>query len=194
MYSSGRREKRGELSAATSNTTYIMALPYIFWTAPSHRVLPSLTRRVTISTFISIHFRKHAMNTRKRGFTLVELLVVIAIIGILVGLLLPAVQAAREAARRMQCTNNLKQLGLALHTYHATFKKFPPGRMTPYFGNFAGSFTSECWTGAMSIHTHVLPYLELGNAYNQFDFSQTRVRVPPSGTSQLPKKSSDCVH
>ena len=67
------------------------------------------------------------LSLRRRGFTLVELLVVIAIIGILVGLLLPAVQAAREAARRMQCTNNLKNFGLAFHNFHDANKKFPLG-------------------------------------------------------------------
>ena len=80
----------------------------------------------------------------RRGFTLVELLVVIAIIGILIALLLPAVQAAREAARRMQCGNNLKQIGLALHNFENAHQKFPP------------SYVGEGW----SLQARILPYLE----------------------------------
>ena len=95
----------------------------------------------------------------RRGFTLVELLVVIAIIGILVGLLLPAVQAAREAARRMQCSNNLKQIGLSLHNYHDTYSALPAGSNgLPNATDFSG----HGWTWQSSI----LPFLEQGPLYN----------------------------
>ena len=76
------------------------------------------------------------MSARKRAFTLVELLVVIAIIGILIALLLPAVQAAREAARRAQCTNNLKQIGLAMHNYHSALKSLPVGAYSCCWGTW----------------------------------------------------------
>ncbi|MEO8272388.1 MAG: DUF1559 domain-containing protein, partial [Aureliella sp.] len=92
----------------------------------------------------------------KNAFTLVELLVVIAIIGILVGLLLPAVQAAREAARRMQCSNNLHQMGIALHNYHDTQGRFPAGVVQPSF---------LLWTGSL------LPYIEQGNLFNTLVFN-----------------------
>lgn len=94
--------------------------------------------------------------TRQRGFTLVELLVVIAIIGILVALLLPAVQAAREAARRMQCQNNMKQLGLAIHNYHDTYKVLPP--------SFVQS-NELAWT------VLTLPFFEQGALHSQFNFA-----------------------
>ncbi len=102
------------------------------------------------------------------AFTLVELLVVIAIIGILVGLLLPAVQAAREAARRMQCSNNVKQLALSLHNYHDTYKKFPYGHN--YQGTIAGSAADDGGTG-WGWGVAVLPYIEQGNLYNRFNQS-----------------------
>lgn len=90
---------------------------------------------------------------KKQAFTLVELLVVIAIIGILVALLLPAIQAAREAARRSQCLNNMKQLGLALHNYHDTYQSFPIGAQYPV--------TSKNWRVAM------FPFMEQGTLYDQ---------------------------
>ena len=104
---------------------------------------------------------------RSHGFTLVELLVVIAIIGILVGLLLPAVQAAREAARRMQCSNNMKQLGIALHNYHDTYQKFPAsGGVT--LRNAAGVAEGwNSWSGIASI----LPFIEQDPLYNQINFN-----------------------
>ncbi|MEZ6126105.1 MAG: DUF1559 domain-containing protein [Planctomycetaceae bacterium] len=98
----------------------------------------------------------------QRAFTLIELLVVIAIIAVLVALLLPAVQQAREAARRTQCRNHLKQLGLALHNYHDTFGLFPPSSIwhEDGSGNLLPSTTGRSWI------FHVLPYLDQANLYN----------------------------
>ncbi|WP_168565363.1 DUF1559 domain-containing protein [Crateriforma spongiae] len=105
------------------------------------------------------------MRTKRAGFTLVELLVVIAIIGVLVGLLLPAVQSAREAARRMSCSNNAKQIGLALHNYHSAFKQFPAERAgTTGFRGYAGqgivggnNQSNRC---RLSMLVGLLPFLE----------------------------------
>ncbi|RLS79197.1 MAG: DUF1559 domain-containing protein [Planctomycetota bacterium] len=108
---------------------------------------------------------------RQRGFTLIELLVVIAIIAVLIALLLPAVQQAREAARRTQCKNNLKQLGLALHNYHDLYNKFPNSYIavingTPVDNNVSG------------IGTKLLPYLDQANLYNQWNSSVPATNVP----------------
>jgi prepilin-type N-terminal cleavage/methylation domain-containing protein/prepilin-type processing-associated H-X9-DG protein len=101
---------------------------------------------------------------RRRGFTLVELLVVIAIIGVMVGLLLPAVQAAREAARRMSCSNNMKQLGLAMHNYHDSLNSFPLGAYN----------LREAWPASGSNwRALLLPYIEQRPVYDQLQFTAT---------------------
>ena len=100
------------------------------------------------------------------GFTLVELLVVITIIGILIALLLPAVQAAREAARRMQCANNLKQIGLALHSYHDAFKSFPAGASI--------TIPRQCNGGdcrGNPVYVAIMPYIDLGNLEHTYDYN-----------------------
>ena len=106
------------------------------------------------------------MRSRRHGFTLIELLVVIAIIAVLIALLLPAVQAAREAARRSQCVNNLKQIGLALHNYHDVNGSFPMGSGQCTVG--LNSFSSK---QGMSAHAAMLPQLEQTPLYNSINFS-----------------------
>lgn len=112
------------------------------------------------------------IKTSRNGFTLVELLVVIAIIGILVGLLLPAVQAAREAARRMSCSNNLRQMTLALHNYESSHKTFPPGFISRVTGNWSGQSNDgvpEAGPG-WSMVSMLLPFIEQSSLHSSIDF------------------------
>lgn len=102
----------------------------------------------------------------RHAFTLIELLVVIAIIGILIALLVPAVQKVREAAGRLQCQNNLKQIGLGLHNYHDVFRKLPPG----YASSVDPSTNADLGPG-WGWAAHMLPYLEQGNLHKQIEFS-----------------------
>jgi prepilin-type N-terminal cleavage/methylation domain-containing protein len=114
----------------------------------------------------------------RSAFTLVELLVVVAIIGVLVALLLPAVQAARESARRMQCHNNLRQMALAVHTFEDTYKVFPShghNGTVNYVNGTPASVKSDPPQGA-GVLFQILPYLELGNLYNNSDFNAVRAQ------------------
>lgn len=122
---------------------------------------------------------------RLRGFTLIELLVVIAIIAILIALLLPAVQQAREAARRSQCKNNIKQLGIALHNYHDTFNVLPPEAVNPGYASKASlPWTQNCSTQCRNITGYllILPYIDQAPLYNQLNFSLPFGQAQRSGT------------
>ncbi len=125
----------------------------------------------------------------KAGFTLVELLVVIAIIGVLVGLLLPAVQAAREAARRMQCSNNLKQTGLAIHNHESALGYIPAYARDIAPGDYPSPANPYGVTATYGTLFQILPYLEQTSIYEQFDVKRSYIdpvnMPPPYGTANV---------
>ena len=132
------------------------------------------------------NFRTRSKLCHSRGFTLIELLVVIAIIAVLIALLLPAVQSAREAARRIQCTNNLKQIGLGLHNYESIAGAFPPSEIVQGTGN------TVTWTGGFSVHARVLPFMEQGVAFNSINFNFSHLGAPNSTVVTLSMSSFVC--
>jgi prepilin-type N-terminal cleavage/methylation domain-containing protein/prepilin-type processing-associated H-X9-DG protein len=121
------------------------------------------------------------MKSKRLGFTLIELLVVIAIIGVLIALLLPAVQSAREAARRSQCSNNLHQFGIALNAYHETYNVFPPGAIRGRCGT--AGLGIDAW-GSWSAQTLLLPYMDQQELYSRLNFNVSSYRT--DGTCLAP--------
>jgi prepilin-type N-terminal cleavage/methylation domain-containing protein/prepilin-type processing-associated H-X9-DG protein len=125
-------------------------------------------------------------STSRRGFTLIELLVVIAIIAILIALLLPAVQQAREAARRTQCKNHLHNIGLALHNYHDTFNAFPPGhsyrKTTEIAGSGTPTYPNRTGGNGWAWSTYILPLIDAAPLYNQFNLNVSIADISPSGS------------
>jgi len=126
------------------------------------------------------------MARKRSGFTLIELLVVIAIIAILIGLLLPAIQKVREAASRLKCQNNLKQIGLALHNYHDTNTYFPPAWIYDAKTPTRTTAVMHSWC------TYILPYLEQEPLYKQYDFNVLLTSPPTSTVVQTPLKIFHC--
>jgi len=153
------------------------------WGISLWKTSPFFVRRKTIAQFVALDSNGRQIADRKKGhslmtfsrtksgFTLVELLVVIAIIGILSGLLLPAVQQVREAARRTECNNNIRQIGIALHSFHSSQRRLPVGWEVD--DSFGSGFTSDDEDGlpGWGWASKILPHLEQANISREFDFS-----------------------
>jgi prepilin-type N-terminal cleavage/methylation domain-containing protein/prepilin-type processing-associated H-X9-DG protein len=132
--------------------------------------------------------RNHRIIHRS-GFTLIELLVVIAIIGVLMGLLLPAVQAARESSRRMKCTNNLKQLGLAIHNHESSLREFPSGVIRQKWDQ-QPTWSAGHW--AWGVFANLLPYIEQSNLHGELHLDKPLLGAPP--TYQILPEHQDLVN